>query len=247
MSQKGGRPSKAEIHERREKVRELFLKGKSKNQIAKITGSNRNTIDKDIQHIQAKYTKMVLNNPHLAQKQFARVERLLEEVNIIKERHWTLYQELEERAEENRKRQKEWEERVKEAEEALEEAKASGEKKAIREARRELDDISRPPRLPTYVSGRLDSLKAILDRVDKEAKLLSLFNPQQLIDKNYVSIEVLRSVMELFKGIIMDLIPKEKRGYAFKRLKTIDITTLNGEDVVDAEIVDDHPKKPKQK
>ena len=114
----------------------------------------------------------------------------------------------------------------------------------VSELRKQYDYISREPKYPTYVTARIDALKAILDRVDKEAKLLSLFNPQALIDKNYVSVDVLKGVMEIFRTIIMDLIPEEKRLYAFKRLKTIDIQTLGGEEVVDAEFREQRPKKP---
>lgn len=247
----GGRPSKSEIHERRERVRELFLKGKSPKQISKALQVHYNTALSDVQYLQARYTSIIMKNSQLAKRQLARVEQLLDEVSIVKENYWELYQEIQEKVEDNKRKLKEWEAEVKSVKAELEEAEEEymtdqSNKEArtrLRELRKKYDMISREPRYPTYISSRIDTLKAILDRVDKESKLLSLFNPQSLIDKNYVSIEVLKSVMEVFKGIIMDLIPEEKRGYAFKRLKTIDIQSLGGEEVVDAEFREERPKK----
>lgn len=250
----GGRPSKSEIHERREKVRELFLKGKTPHQISKKLKIHYNTALTDVHHLQARYTAIIVKNSQLAKRQLARVEQLLDEVSILKDNYWELYGEIQEKVKENKKKLKEWEKEVKTVKEELETAEDEyaanrDDKEArirVRELRKKYDMIAREPRYPTYVTARIDALKAILDRVDKESKLLSLFNPQALIDKNYVSVDVLKSVMEVFKGIIMDLIPEEKRGYAFKRLKTIDIQSLGGEEVVDAEFREERPKKVKE-
>lgn len=247
---KGGRPSKNEIVKRREQTRELFLKGKSPSQISRLLGVNYNTTLSDVQYIQARYTSLVIKNSQLAKRQMARVEQLLDEVNIVKNEYWDLYKEIQEKVDENNKKMKEWEKERKQLKKDLEiieeeyQADPSKEnRRRVRDMRKRYADMSRPPKYPAYISSRIDALKAILDRVDKEAKLLSLFNPQSLIDKNYISIDVLKSIMGIFKGIIMDLIPAEKRGYAFKRLKTIDIQSLGGDEVVDAEFTECRPKK----
>lgn len=253
--QAGGRPSKNEIHERREKVRELFLQGTSPTKISRILKSNYKTILSDIQYLQARYTSIIMNNSQLAKRQLARVEQLLDEISIIKVNYWELYQEILHKVEENKQKFKQWEKEVKAvrkeldaAEEAFDTDPTNKEARIrVRELRRRFDYIAREPKLPTYITARIDALKAILDRVDKESKLLSLFNPQALIEKNYVSVEVMKSVMEVFKGIIMELIPEEKRGYAFKRLRTIDIQSLSGDEVVEAEFTETRPKKAETK
>jgi ElaB/YqjD/DUF883 family membrane-anchored ribosome-binding protein len=246
MKNQGGRPSKGEIVERREKVKELYLKGKTIGAISKALNVSYPAIEADVRYLQARYTKMVINNPYLAEKQFSKVEQLLDEVGIIKSEYWDVYTELQEKVAESKKIMAQWEADVKTAKTRLEEAEESKDPKAIRQARKALDYVSRPPRLSTYVTARIDTLKALLDRVDKESKLLSLFNPQQLIDRNYVSVEVMRSIMEIFKGIILDLIPEDKRSYAFKRLRTIDVQALKTEEVVDAVILDERPKDVKR-
>ena len=180
----------------------------------------------------------------------ARVEQLLDEVSIIKDQYWDLYKEIQDKVKENDIKLKEWDKKVKETVKELEIAEkeavenpGANTRMKLRNLRKKLDFVSREPKYPTYITARIDALKAILDRVDKESKLLNIFNPQALIEKNYVSLDVLKSVMEVFKGIVIDLIPEEKRGYAFKRLKTIDIQALNGEDVVEAEFTETRPKK----
>lgn len=246
MKNQGGRPSKHEIIERREKVKDLYLKGQTIGAISKALRVSYPTIESDVQYLQAIYTKMVVNNPHLAEKQVARVEQLLDEVGIIKGEYWSVYKELQEKVAENKKLMAQWQQELKEAKAKLAEAEANGDDKEIRQARKQVDYISRPPRLSNYISSRIDTLKALLDRVDKESKLLNLFNPQQLLDKNYVSLEVMQTVMQIFKGIIMDLIPEDKRGYAFKRLRTIDVQALKPEEIVDAEILPETSKSKKE-
>jgi len=249
MKNPGGRPSKFEITTRREKVKELYLRGKTISGIATALGVGYDAVESDVQFLQAKYTKMVINNPHLAERQFAKVEQMLDEISITKAKYWDIFKELEDRVEASNKIVADWEREVKVAKAHLAEVEKGDDQKAIRQARRALDFISRPPRVSTYVSQRIDTLKAILDRVEKESKLLGLFNPQQLIDKNYVSIEVLKTVMLVIREIIMDLIPEDRRGYAFQRLRAIDVQAVRTEDVVDAEILDRPveatPEKPK--
>jgi DNA-binding CsgD family transcriptional regulator len=248
-----GRPSKTDINERREKVRELFLKGKSPTQISTALNIHYNTALSDVQWLQARYTSLIINNTQLAKKQFARVEQLLDEVNIMKDEYWSLYAAIQEKVKANEQKYREWEEDVKKVKQELDDAQADCDASPTKENRMRLRSITKKfelinkePKYSSYITARIDALKAILDRIDKEAKLLSLFNPQALIDKNYVSVEVLKSVMEIFKTIITDLIPEEKRRYAFERLRTKDIQNLSGEDAVDAEFREERPKKVKQ-
>jgi len=250
MKHVGGRPSKQEIVERREKVKDLYLKGKTIGAISKALEVSYPTIEGDVHHIQAYYTKLVINNPYLAEKQFAKVEQLLDEVNLIKNEYWDVYKELQAKVEEHKHIMANWEKSVEQAKAALKEAETTNDSILIRKARKTVDFIDRPPRLSNLINSRIDTLKAILDRVDKESKLLGLFNPQQLIDKNYISVEVMRSVMEIFKGIIMDLIPEDKRDYAFRRLRVVDIQALKAEDIVEGTIMEKNPEdinKPMEK
>lgn len=253
MTNLGGRPSKTEIHERRAKTRELLLKGKTPHQISKALSVHYNTALKDVEHIQARYSALIIKNSQLAKKQLARVEMLLDEINIIKGEYWDLYKEIQDKVVENKRKIKEWEKELACVKTDLEEAELIEENEPenaeaiakARRLRRKFDTINREPKYPTYITARIDALKAIIDRLDKEAKLLNLFNPKEMIDKNYVSVEVLKGVMGVFRSIVMELIPKDKRGYAIKRLKTIDIQSLNGEQVVEAEFMEERPKPKK--
>ncbi len=241
-----GRPSKNEIVERREKTRELFLRGKSPHAISKELGVAYTTILNDIKYLQTRYSSLIVKNSQLAKKQFQRVEQLIDEVGLLKTEYWNLYEEINLKVKENQEKLNQWKKEVQALKEELKVAeeeyaldKNNKEKRIkARELREQYIAMKDEPKYPTYITSRIDSLKAILDRVDKESKLLSLFNPQSLIDKNYVSVEVLQGIMKIFKEIIMDLIPEEKRSYAFKRLKTVNIDSFNGEEVIDAEYTD---------
>ena len=242
----GGRPSKDMIVSRREKTRELFLKGKNPNAISKELNVAYVTTLNDIKYLQARYSSLIVKNSQLAKKQYQRVEQLIDEVGLLKTEYWNLYQEITDKVKENKQKLVDWKKEVKKVKVELDiaetEHKKDDKNKEKRIKARELREryiaIYDEPKYPTYITSRIDSLKAILDRVDKESKLLSLFNPQSLMDKNYVSVEVLQSIMKIFKTIITDLIPEDKRGYAFKRLRTINLDSLDTEEVIDAEYKD---------
>ena len=74
-----------------------------------------------------------------------------------------------------------------------------------------------------------------MSRIESEQRLMSLYSPSKLLGSNYVSLDVLKQIIQIFQGIIADLIPREKQTYAIERMKKIDVKSLNGKDVVDAE------------
>jgi len=235
MSSSNGRPSKHDIVERRKLVKDLYLKGDKIADIARAVNVSYQTAEKDVQFIETYYSKLVMNNPHIAQKQFAKVEKLLDEVRIIKSEYWTIYNDVKEKS----LKAKEFAKKIEQAELDLEIAEKSDDMAAIRSARAYLDKLQTSPHTKDCLSLRIDTLKALLERIDKEAKLLSLFNPQALLEGSYVSMDVLTGIMEVFKGIIFDLIPEDKRNYAFKRLQTVDMSSLDTNKVIDADFTPD--------
>lgn len=99
---KKGRRDLTQREERRKEVKELMLKGMAVTTIAQTVGAAVETVRKDIQYWQSYYTKLAINNPHIAEKQVARVEGLLDEVNLVKREYWDLYQEIKNTVEEDK-------------------------------------------------------------------------------------------------------------------------------------------------
>lgn len=203
---------------RREKVKELYLQAMPATKIATKVGAHYNTILADIEYIKTCYLELAVRNPALIQQQFAKVEELLDEVRLVKSEYWKIFTEV---GTETQDKQKAYDE---EYVGALSQATDGVEKRAIK---RKVAGKN--------FSTRLETLRAIMTRVDHEAKLLNLFNSGTIIEKNYVSMETLKQIMIIFKGIIMDLIPKEKQNYAIRRMKSIDIQGISPEDVKEAE------------
>lgn len=203
---------------RREKVKELYIQGMPATKISTKVGVHYNTVLSDIEHIKENYLEMAVRDPALIQKQFAKVEELLDEVKLVKSEYWKILNEI------DQDRKEKQETYDKEYEQSLAEAKDEKEKQKLKKKS-----------AGKNFSTRLETLRAIMTRVDHEAKLLNLFNSGTIIEKNYVSMDTLKQIMVVFKGIIMDLIPKEKQNYAIRRMKTIDIKGISPDDVKKAE------------
>lgn len=209
-------------HVRREEVKDLYLKGTPAKDIAKAVGAHYETVLKDIDYWNSYYTKLAINNPHIAEKQAERIERLIGEVNLVKQEYWAMLKEMRERVNGQEKKSEE----EKKAWETLPE-----------EERKKKPYVA--PKINPLYTQRLETLKAIVARIEHEAKLISLFNPANMIQKNFISVEVLKEILIIFKDIINDLIPEDKRGYAFERMKSIDVEAMSGTDIVDAEVLPD--------
>ena len=203
---------------RREKVKELYLQAIPATKIAAKVGAHYNTVLSDIEHIKDSYLELAIRDPNLIQKQFGKVEELLDEVKLVRQQYWEILSEIKE---EKEAKQKSYDE---EYERAL--AKAKNEDAKL--------DIKRKVAGRNF-STRLETLRAIMTRVDHEAKLLNLFNSGTIIEKNYISLESLKQIMSVFKGIILDLIPQDKQNYAIRRMKTIDIQGISPDDVKGAQ------------
>ena len=239
----GGRPSKDQIDSRRKDVKEMMLQEVSHAEMARRLGVTVKTIQGDIAYWQNYYSKLAVKHPSLAREQLARVNKVLDEIEIVKREYWAAYQDLMEKLEENKQIMKQWQENVQRTKQEYEQAVANNDGKEKRRLTRLIQDISKPPRLPSYYSTRLDTLKSILDRIDKEAKLLNLFNPASQIQSNMITMDTFKSVMLVFKNIIMDMIPEEQRRYAFERLRRVKIHDIQATDIVeDAQIVKETSK-----
>lgn len=103
---KKGRKDLTQREEKRKEVKEYYLKNSSIKDIAKATGVSQPTVRKYIQYWQAYYTKLAINNPHIAEKQVARVEGLLDEVNLVKREYWDLYKEIQDKVQDDKDKKK---------------------------------------------------------------------------------------------------------------------------------------------
>ncbi|KKN82755.1 hypothetical protein LCGC14_0305790 [marine sediment metagenome] len=196
---KAGRKDLVERKERRLEVKELYLKDFSINKIATELGMHPDTARKYVAYWQAYYTKLALTNPYIAEKQIARIEKLTDEVSLIKQELWTIYGEVSKKAKENL--------------------------------------TSKRKDKPTYYNTRMDLLKSIMSRIETEQRLMKLFSPAELIQNNYISAEVLKEILLVFRGIIQEMVPQDKQDYAIKRMQSIDVQALSGKEIIDVEVV----------
>lgn len=242
-SENAGRPSNEEIHSRRAKVKEMMLKEIPHKTMAQELRVSLNTVLADVNYWNTYFKKLALNNPQIAERQVAKIEKLIAEISLVKQQYWHIYEELLQKVEENKQVMSKWETEVTDIKKQMADAVANNNGQEKRRLEKLLKDVIRPPKLPSYYTNRLDTLKAILERIDKEAKLLNLFNPATQLQKNYVSLDTMRQVMMTIKNLIVDMIPENQRKYAFERMRKINIEEINPEDILDAEIVE--PKKEK--
>lgn len=229
-----GRPSNVEIDDRRKEIKEYMLKNTPVTTIAKKVGVSPQTVRKDIAYWQSYYKKLAIKNPHIVQRQFAKVEELIDEVQIIKTKYWSLFEELEGKAEQANVILNDWYAERDRLVKEYEDAKTAGEAKAeLKELAKNLKRHGTvPPRVNSFYTARLDTLKTVMQRIEQEAKLLNLLNPTNLLQESYISKDIFKNVMEIFKTIILDLIPEEKQRYAFSRLQKVQL-----DEAEDAELV----------
>jgi hypothetical protein len=72
-----------------------------------------------------------------------------------------------------------------------------------------------------------------MSRIEKEARLLNLFNPKIDIHQT-ITINDLKLVLNAVRDIIIEFVPSEKQETAMKRLMGLKIK----EDTIDAQIVE---------
>lgn len=221
--------SVSEIKDRRDKVKTLMLKSMATSDIAARLKISTDAVLSDLEYWKGYYTKLATNNPYIIERQLAKVEQCIDEANVVKGEFWKLYEELKESMVKADGELTEWKKRRAMAEEEIKITEDEDEKRRLISVFRE--EFRYPPKARDYVTERLDVLKSVLTGLEKETKLLNLFNPNNLVGKEYIPIEVFKSVMQVFRSIIMDLIPEEQRKYAFERLKTIDVSATSYEEV----------------
>ena len=228
---KRGRKNLVERKELRNEAKELVLQNYTPSQIAKALNVSYPTALDYIKYWQLYYTKLALNNSHIAQQQATRIITLQDEVKLVQQKYWQLYKEIEEKINEEK------EDKAKQVallQEALDSLDPEGQPKEYERAKHTLASaMSSSP--TSYINTRLDILRSVMSRIESEQRLISLFTPTKLLQQNYVSLDVLKEVIAVFQSIIIDLIPKDKQQYAVARMKKIQVTSLDGSEVVDAE------------
>lgn len=227
--------SKGDQQKRRELVKEYYLKGNTAYQISKILKNKGltacpKTVEKDINYLQAIYSKLITNNPHLAKLQVEKVMKMVDEVDIVKKEFWDIYHDLKE---ENTPKHKGILDTLNRALTKISNADIDAAQELISDAINDLQKVKKP-----YYTSRLDTLKAILSRTDYEVKLLNLCNPTKMIQGEYISVETLKIMLQAVKSIIEDFIPKDKRQYAIERMKKANPATKTGAEIIDAEVIE---------
>lgn len=234
----GGRPSNDEIAARREKVKEMMLQEISVRDIAQALGVSAVTVQADIGYWTDYFRQLGMNHPEVVKIQIAKVQQVLSEIDMVKKQYWAAYNKLMEEQKEQAETKKKWRAELDALKADYQTAVENKNREEMRRLSKLIKDNSHAPRLPSLHRAQLDNLKLIMDRIDKEAKLLNLFNPgANQIKNSAISLETLKAIMIVFKNIIMDLVPEDQRCYAFERLRRVKIEDLKPEDVVDAEIV----------
>jgi hypothetical protein len=200
---KRGRTDLTTQETRRAKVKEYYLQGQNAHEISLKVGAAYETVVADINYWKTYYAKLATNNPHIVSKQIEKVAKLLDESEIIKKEFWSLYEELKNK---------------------------SAEEKAFAEKELAENPDKKRVEAKLYLGDRIDALKAIMNRIEAEARLLNLFNPVNLQGGNFISIDVLKEILMIVKNIITEFIPAEKQCYAIERMKQIKL-----DNTIDAE------------
>ena len=78
----------------------------------------------------------------MAKRQLARVEQLLDEVNILKEEYWTLYKEIQDKVIENKRKLKAWEKAAEDVKKKLKTAELAYQTERSKENRSSIYQIN---------------------------------------------------------------------------------------------------------
>jgi hypothetical protein len=235
----GGRPSNEDLVARRERIKEMMLQEISVRDMAQALGVSVNTVQADMLYWTDYFRQLSMNHPEVIKMQIAKVQQVLSEIDMVKKEYWAAYQKLRLEQDEQVEIKKKWRDEITAMKAEYQTAVENKNREEMRRLAKLIKENSSSPRLPSLHRAQLDNLKLIMDRIDKEAKLLNLFNPAASQTKmNTISLETLKSVMIVFKNIIMDMIPEDQRRYAFERLRRINIEELHPKDIVEAEVVE---------
>jgi transposase len=238
----GGRPSNEEVSGRRDKIKEMLLQGISIRDMANALGVSVNTVQADIIYWTDYFRQLGMNHPEVVRLQMAKVQEVLSEIDMVKRQYWSAYNKLLEEQKEQEDIKKKWRTEFDQMKMDYQTAVENKNREEMRRLAKLIKETARAPRLPSLHRAQLDNLKLIMDRIDKEAKLLNLFNPgANQVKMNTISLETLKAVMMVFKNIIIDLVPEDQRRYAFERLRRVKIEELKPSDITDAEIVEPKP------
>jgi len=188
--------SKEDQRKRRKTIAKLVDKGMTSYQIAKELHIAQTTAQKDMNHITAFRSKMLLNHPKLAEQYVANVEALRQEIHRVRDEYWEMFKEIKE--------------------------KSNG---------------LIPPK--NSFGMKLRVLKNIVDRTEKEVKILNSFNPKNLIINNNISLGDMKKILEATKSIIDNFVPEQYRNEAIQIMMNLDIKTRTGETIIDAEVADE--------
>lgn len=213
--------SKGERHKRKEDIKALWLQGTTTANIAQSLGITPITVNKEITKLESFYQKMAQNHPLIAKAQFARINKLLEEVEIIKNEFWTIYNDLKTKEQISLKL-------FEETSKKYEEEKAAG----IEEKNR--TDIIYPKDL---LFNKITTLKFLLLRIEKETHLLGLYIPKVDITQN-ITINDVKSILTVMRDLLNEFVPPDRRNEAMQKLMNVKIQN----EPVEAEIVKENGK-----
>lgn len=209
------RTSKPEQKKRNDEIKELYLKGVPTKEIAKTVGTSIATVEHEITFIQEYYTKLAVNNPQIVKVQFERVAKLLEEVDLVKQEFWKIMADIKSTYE---KDLKEYEEKV----EIQKHQALTGVGHTL---------VPKKPKPPFIL--QLSTLKETMSRIEKEAKLLNLFNPKIDIHQT-ITINDFKTIMLAVRDIIAEFVPPDRQDQAMKRLMGLKVK----DETIEAEIVE---------
>jgi hypothetical protein len=240
----GGRPSNEEIEIRRGRIKEMLLQGATYREMEQALGVSSATIYADVSYWQEYFKKLAQDNPEMAKMTFSKVQQTLGEIDIVKRQYWSAYNQLLEEQKEQVEFKRKWREELEKMKLDYQTAVENKNREEMRRLTKLLKEQSRIPRLPSLHKAQLENLKLIMDRIDKEAKLLNLFNPGigQPSGRNAITWDNFKNVMLIVKQLILDLVPEDQRTYAFQRLRRVKIDEVRPEDVIDAQVVEQAPK-----
>src|SRR3972149_1183724 len=239
---KGGRPSNEEVSGRRDRIKEMLLQGSSIRDMAHAVGISVNTVQADIVYWTDYFRQLGMNHPEVVKLQMAKVQEVLSEIDIVKRQYWSAYNGLLEEQKEQGEIKNKWKADLEQLNVDYQKAVENKNREDMRRLSKLIKEQNRAPKLPSLHRSQLDNLKLIMDRIDKEAKLLNLFNPNtNQAQINTISLETLKAIMLVFKNIIVDLVPEDQKRYAFERLRKVKIEELTPSDITDAEITETKP------
>ena len=218
--------------DRRHQLKELTLKGITSTKVlASRLNCSEDTVRSDLVKLNAYYSKLALNNAYIAELQYGRIAKLLDELEIVKQEFWGINEEL--KADSTPEHKTLCDKFIKGTNMIKDTETFDAGVSLLLSCCKKLKSVKKK-----HVNNRLESLKGIINRIDKETKILGLFNPSKVVN-NFITVDNLKEILDTMKSVILDFVPPEKRKYAFERMQSVKIKETNVEECLDAEVLDE--------